>query len=193
MTEEEAKYFTGDWDYSELPNNVCLGDSCWIERKKSFEFFRSEQDPGLVLGDRVRAYTWATFNVEPLGMIEVGSDSILVGPVFMCSERITVGQRVIISYNVTIADSDFHPIDPDQRRQDAIATSPLGDPSQRPRIVSQPVAIEDDVWIGIGAIILKGVTIGRCARVAGGAVVTSDVPPGGFVMGNPARLQKETA
>jgi len=189
--ESDIGHITGQWDYAELPDNVKIGPDCWIERKDSFASFRSEQDPGLVLGERVRVYTWTTFNVEPTGRIEVGSDSVLVGAVFMCNEKITVGQRVVISYNATIADSDFHPIDPDLRRQDAIANTPLGDRSTRPPIVSRAVTIEDDVWIGISAIVLKGVTIGRGARIGAGAVVTSDVPPGASVSGNPARLAVE--
>jgi acetyltransferase-like isoleucine patch superfamily enzyme len=179
---------TGKWDYNELPANVRIGRGCWFERKDSFGRFRSEQNPGLILGDRVRIYTWTTFNVEPSGMIEVGSDSILVGAIFMCSDQITIGENVVISYNVTIADSDFHPTDPDLRKQDAIANSPFGDRSQRPKFISQPVVIEDDVWIGIGAIILKSVRIGRGARIGAGAVITTDVPPGALVAGNPAKV-----
>lgn len=178
---------TGDWDYAQLPNNILIGRECWFERQDSFGAFRSQLNPGLVLGDRVRVFTWTSFNVEPSGFVEVGDDSMLVGPVFMCSDRITVGKRVMISYHVTIADSDFHPIDPDQRKRDAIAISPFGDRSQRPAYPSKPVVIEDDVWIGIGAIILKGVHIGKGARIGAGAVVTSDVPADVEVFGNPAR------
>jgi len=191
----QAKYdigpVTGQWDYSSLPSNTRVGKDCWIERRDSFGSFRSQQNPGLVLGDRVRVYTWTTFNVEPTGRVEIGDDSILVGPVFMCAERITVGRRVVISYQVTIADSDFHPIDPEARKRDAIANSPFGDRSQRPAYLSRPVVIEDEVWIGIGAMILKGVRIGRGARIGAGAVVTSDVPPGAMVIGNPARVVHE--
>jgi acetyltransferase-like isoleucine patch superfamily enzyme len=106
----------------------------------------------------------------------------------MCAERIIVGLRVIISYHVTIADCDFHPLDPAARRRDALANARGGDASLRPPLVSRPVVIEDDAWIGIGAIVLKGVRIGRGARVAAGAVVTRDVPDGATVAGNPARL-----
>lgn len=55
-------------------------------------------------------------------------------------------------------------------------------------LVSAPVHIERDVWIGAGAIILKGVTIGEKAIVAAGAVVTKDVEPGSIVGGVPARM-----
>jgi acetyltransferase-like isoleucine patch superfamily enzyme len=135
----------------------------------------------------VQIYTWSTFNIETTGSIEIGDDSILVGPVFMCASRIQLGRRVILSYSVTIADSDFHPLDPAERRLDAIANAPFGDRSRRPNIITQPVIIGDDVWVGIGAIILKGVTIGQGARIGAGAVVSRDVPAGTEVEGNPAR------
>ena len=178
---------SGKWDYRSLPGNVRLGADCYLERKESFSRFRSRQEPGLVLGDWVRVYNWTAFNVEPSGRVEVGDETILVGAVFMCAECITVGKRVIISYNVTIADCDFHPLDPELRRQDAVANAPSGDRRQRPSLVTRPVIIDDDAWVGIGALVLKGVRIGRGARVGAGAVVAADVPDGVEVAGNPAR------
>jgi acetyltransferase-like isoleucine patch superfamily enzyme len=184
----DERDITGEWDYSSLPANVYVGEDCWIERRDSFARFRSTQDPGLVLGDRVRIYTWTTFNVEASGYVEIGDDSTIVGGIFMCAERIIIGRNVIISYHVTIADSDFHPADPELRIQDAVANSPQGDRANRPPVLSRPVIIEDGVWIGIGAIILKGTRIGRGARIEAGAVVTRDVPAGCTVAGNPAHL-----
>jgi carbonic anhydrase/acetyltransferase-like protein (isoleucine patch superfamily) len=179
-------FITGDWDYSTLPKNVRVGDGCFIEREASFELYRSKREVGLVLGDRVTVYTWTTFNVEPSGMVEVGDDSVLVGAVFMCANRIQIGRRAVVSYGVTIADSDFHPHDPDSRRADARANAPEGDKTARPAIDSAPVVIGDDARIGVGAIILKGVTVGAGAEVFAGAVVTGDVPDGASVRGNPA-------
>jgi acetyltransferase-like isoleucine patch superfamily enzyme len=184
----DLKQITGEWDYGSLPANVKVGPGCFIERKESFRRFRSARDPGVSLGAGVIVYTWAEFSVEPGGQIVVGDRSILVGPVFMCAERISVGEGVVISYQVTISDCDFHPLDPVSRRKDAIASAPGGDPALRPPLVSRPVVIEDNVWIGIGATVLKGVRIGRGARVAAGAVVTRDVPAAASVAGNPARI-----
>src|SRR5689334_1280038 len=132
----EFSDLTGDWDYSLLPPNVVLGNDCFLERRASFERFRSGQQPGLVLGNRVRIATWCAFNVEPTGKVVIGDDTTLTGAVLMCADEITVGSRVIVSYNVTIADCDFHPRDPELRLKDAMANAPGGDRSLRPPLVT---------------------------------------------------------
>jgi acetyltransferase-like isoleucine patch superfamily enzyme len=58
-------------------------------------------------------------------------------------------------------------------------------------ITAEGIAIEDDVWIGAGAIVTDGVRIGQGAVVAAGAVVTEDVPPHTVVAGVPARVVRE--
>ena len=188
---EELKAITGQWDYSSLPANVQIGRDCFLERKDSFKRFRSAREPGLVLGDHVTVYTWTEFNIEPGGQLVVGDDSILVGAVFMCAQSIEIGKRVVVSYNVTIADSDFHPRDPELRRLDAISNAPEGDRQTRPNVLAKPVVIEDEVHIGIGAILLKGIRIGRAARIAAGAVVAHDVPAGALIAGNPGHIVEE--
>lgn len=178
---------TGDWDHRTLPPNIVVGDGCFLERRESFDRFRSRRTPGLVFGDRVTVYTWAGFGVEEGGLLEIGADSVLVGPQFMCGEHIRLGERVVVSYNTTIVDCDWHPLTVEERRDDALAVIPGGDVSKRPPIETKPVSIGDDVRIGIGATILKGVTIGAGATVGAGSVVTGDVLAGATVIGNPAR------
>ena len=81
-----------------------------------------------------------------------------------------IGNRVLIAAHVTITTRE-HPI-------------------ELPRwgvTKDAPVVIEDDVWIGAGAVVLPGVTIGRGAVVAAGAVVTTSVEPFTVVAGVPAR------
>ena len=93
-----------------------------------------------------------------------------------------------MGWNATIADSDFHPISPAQRIADAIACSPLGNGRARPPIAVKPVVIEDNVWIGPNATILKGVRLGAGSFIEPGALVTRDVPPHARVLGNPAQI-----
>lgn len=52
------------------------------------------------------------------------------------------------------------------------------------------IVVEDDVWIGIGVVVLPGVRIGKCSIVGAGSIVTKDVPPYSVVVGNPARVIK---
>jgi acetyltransferase-like isoleucine patch superfamily enzyme len=182
---------TGSWDYSTLPDNIRIGKECFLERRDAFSRFRSRRRPGLVLGERVQVLTWTTFNVEPSGVVAVGDDTLLAGAVFMCADSIRIGERCVVSYNVIIADCDFHPIDVEARRRDAIAVSPTGDRFDRPRLLAQPVIIGEDVRIGTGAIILKGVHIGDRATVAPGTVLACAMPSDSLAVGNPAVITEK--
>ena len=64
-------------DYAAPPANIRIGKNCFLE-PSALARFRSRRDPGLVLGDRVRAHTWTPFSIEPEGMVEIGDDSVLV-------------------------------------------------------------------------------------------------------------------
>ena len=65
------------------------------------------------------------------------------------------------------------------------------DPANRSATISKPIVIEDGVWIGIGATVLQGVTIGKNSIVGANSVVTRDVPPNTVVAGNPAKFVKK--
>jgi acetyltransferase-like isoleucine patch superfamily enzyme len=81
-----------------------------------------------------------------------------------------------VGANTTIVDTDFHPLDPTERRL-------------RPaEAKTAPIFIEDDVFIGMNCLILKGVRLGQGSVVGAGSVVTKDVPPGSIVAGNPAQV-----
>ena len=103
----------------------------------------------------------------------------------LCDLRIArsihIGEHCLIAGGVTIADYDGHPLDAASRRRGG--TAPLAE--------IRPVHIGDDVWIGHGATILKGVTVGDRAVIGTGAVVTRDVPSDCVVVGNPARPVKD--
>ena len=65
---------------------------------------------------------------------------------------------------------------------------PLDAVARRGTETARPIVIGDDVWIGGGAIVLAGVTIGHRSVIGAGSVVTKDVPPDVVVVGNPAKI-----
>ena len=181
-----------DWWQKPIPEGIVWGDGNYIETAQIFRFFRSRHRPGLVLGSNVSCYAGCSFSIGENGTCTVGDYTLLNGALIMAEERIEIGSYCIISWNVGIADSDFHPIDPVQRRVDAMALSPFAENRPpRPPIRTAPVIIKDNVWIGMGAVILKGVTIGENSIIAAGAIVTKDVPPNVVVAGNPAQVVKQ--
>jgi acetyltransferase-like isoleucine patch superfamily enzyme len=108
--------------------------------------------------------------------IDIGARFVMTGGTICAAERITIGNRVAVGANTTIADTDFHPLDPAAR-------------SERPNVgETAPVSIGDDVFIGANCFILKGITIGSGSVVGAGSIVTHDVPPGTIAAGNPARV-----
>ncbi|MFV0563951.1 DapH/DapD/GlmU-related protein [Malaciobacter mytili] len=94
------------------------------------------------------------------------------------TEMIKLGNNVLIASKVYITDHDHG-----DTSLDSLKMNPINRP-----IVSKPVMIEDDVWIGEGAMVLKGVTIGKNSVVAAGAVVTKSIPPFSIVGGVPAKI-----
>lgn len=91
-----------------------------------------------------------------------------------------IGNDVLIANRVTLVAYDGHPMDAELRRR--------GVPAEAAS--SRPIFIDDDVWICQGAMIMKGVQVGRGSIVAADAVVVKDVPPYSVVAGNPARVVK---
>jgi acetyltransferase-like isoleucine patch superfamily enzyme len=126
----------------------------------------------LSIGDR--AHVWPDVKISMVGKpgaparVEIGPQSSIGDrtQIHACN-LVRIGARVMISWDVTLLENNYH------------ADS------------KGPIVVEDDVWIGCRAIILSGVTVGRGAVVAAGAVVTRDVAPHTLVGGNPAKVLRE--
>jgi len=175
------------WDQGSLPENVRAGVGTAIIGDLAFKRFYAKLPEALVIGEGC-TMELVHFDVGPKGRMVVGNYCYFTNAVLLCEDRVEIGNYVVIGWNTTIADSDFHPIEPAKRMADAIACSPLGKGQPRPPIATQPVIIEDNVWIGPQVTILKGVRIGHGAWIEPGSVITRDVPPMSRMMGNPARL-----
>ncbi|MDP8901374.1 MAG: acyltransferase [Actinomycetota bacterium] len=177
---------TGRWVDGELASNVQLGAGTLVKGDFAFKRFHSTKAVGLVIGEHC-TMDGVQFAVGSEATVSIGDYSYFTNAVLLAELELRIGSYVMIGWNTTLADSDFHPIAPAQRLEDAIACSPLAD-RPRPPVVRRPVIIEDDVWIGPSATILKGVTVGEGAIVQPGSVLTEDVAPEAVVMGNPARV-----
>jgi len=177
---------SGCWTDGALPSNARAGPGTVISGRFAFKRFLAELPDALVIGAGC-TMEGVQFAVGPRGRLYIGDCCYFTSTVLLCELEVRIGSCVMIGWNTVIADSDFHPLAPALRIQDALACSPLGAGRQRPPIECRPVVIEDDVWIGPACTILKGVHIGRGAIIEPGAVIVRDVPAGARMAGNPAR------
>jgi maltose O-acetyltransferase len=150
-----------------LPASGSRGGRWWREAR------RFTARPLLAsMGHEVNIECGAIF---PVGVVRLGDRSGL-GIASHMKGPVTIGSDVMMGPEVVIFTTDhaFEDTNRPMREQGMSAT--------------RPVIIEDDVWIGQRAMILPGVSVGRGAVIAAGAVVTKDVPPNSMVGGNPAKV-----
>jgi len=97
----------------------------------------------------------------------------------ICSaQSVTIGEGTLLGANVVIADTDFHPIVPEGRRY------------SHADVAVAPVTIQENVFIGMNSLILKGVVIGANSVIGAGSVVTKSIPANVIAAGNPCRVLK---
>lgn len=157
----------------------------WIEREvrpSRFAAYGSDtvihppltvSDPARVaVGDRTFVLAGATLMLGARGRVRIGSGTYLGRDLTVISDaEVVIGDDVMGSDRLLIADVEYGPA-----------------PGGRVLLPPRPVRIEDGVFLGTGAMILPGVTVGARSLVAAGAVVTEDVPAGAVAAGNPARI-----
>jgi acetyltransferase-like isoleucine patch superfamily enzyme len=170
-----------------LPPNVIVGENSRITGGKAFVRFFATLEQALVIGNHC-TLDGVSFAMGENGKLVIGNHCYFTGVVLLVEREVVIGNRVWLGWNVTVGDTDFHPTDPASRIDDAIACSNISDGRPRPPIVTRAVVIEDDVWMGPGATVLKGVRIGAGSFIEPGSLVTKDIPPRSRVMGNPARV-----
>lgn len=121
--------------------------------------------------NQVRLAVWGA--APGLGRITIGDYSVINPGVRISSGcRVSIGRNALFASNVCITDTDWH------GHYDRVFTHGG----------YAPVTIEDNVWLGEGVIVCKGVTIGKNSIVGAGAVVVQDVPANSIAVGNPARV-----
>jgi acetyltransferase-like isoleucine patch superfamily enzyme len=124
------------------------------------------------------------------GRIEIGSWCYIgEGSRIWSGASVKIGDRVLIAHSVNVFDNLTHPINPQERHRQIQAIFMRGHPRDI-ELDDRPVTIEEDVWIGAGSFVMRGVHVGARAIVAAGSVVTKDVAADATVAGNPAEVIK---
>lgn len=112
----------------------------------------------------------------PGARLQIGNQVGISGTSLVCEKSITIGNRVRIGANSIVIDTDFHSLSAEVRSQD---------PNES---IKRPVIIDDDVFIGMNCIVLKGTTIGKGSVIGAGSVVSGNIPENSLAVGNPAKV-----
>lgn len=118
--------------------------------------------------------------LRPGAEIVIGQDTGMSGGSICAASSIRIGAGCLFGANVTLADTDFHALNPVNRRYNR-------NPDE---VAVSPIVIEDNVFIGADVFVLKGVTIGKNSVIGAGSVVTRDIPENSIAAGNPAKVIK---
>jgi acetyltransferase-like isoleucine patch superfamily enzyme len=108
--------------------------------------------------------------------LRIGEHFAMTGGSICCAEKITIGNYVSIGANTVLTDTDFHPIPLNERKINPSAGK------------TAPIVVEDDVFVGMNCLVLKGITIGKGSVIGAGSVVTKNIPRNCIAAGIPARV-----
>lgn len=170
-----APTIPGDWWPDPLPENIVVGERCYLYSSFAFLHYRSTRPIGVRIGDDTGVYEGTVFDLGPEGEVTIGKLSTIVAPTFSTNGSVTIGDYAFISNDVFFADVGA-PVPPDA------GVSPDATPK------GSRVTVGDNVWIGARVVLLDGAELGEGAIVGAGSVVDFSVPPYAVVAGNPARI-----
>lgn len=130
--------------------------------------------------------------LEPQGRMRIGSFVYVGdGAIVSAQSEVTIGEATLLAHGVMVFDNNSHPINPHAREIQFRRMVGVKDRYTPIVVDAAPVRIGRRCWIGMNAMVMKGVSIGDDTIVAAGSVVTADLPSGVVAAGNPARVLRE--
>ena len=161
--------------------NIRIGKSCKFQGK--VKFYRL-QDSTITIGNNCIFNSQSTSNLSGLfspciistakkgARITIGNNCGFSGTRIRAGADITIGNNVRCGANTYIASTDAHSDDYRAGKD-------------------RPIVLEDNVWLGLNVVVLKGVHIGKNSLIGANSVVTKDIPANVIAVGNPCRVIKE--
>jgi len=156
------KIFGGIDIHFDKTSKVSIGDNVQFRSATKYNF--------------VGIYKRASIAVDRNAELCIGDNTGFSGTSIFVANKVIIGKYCNFGGNTALWDTDFHPLDHEARRV-----------HNRSMILTAPIIIGDDVFIGANTIILKGITIGNRAIIGAGSVVTKNIPDDEIWAGNPAK------
>jgi acetyltransferase-like isoleucine patch superfamily enzyme len=180
-----------DWYPGVFPANISSGDMVYFDTSYSFTSFNSIQQDSFKIGYASGNYGRSNFVTGINGKIKIGQFTVLEACTIIANNSVSIGDNCMFSWGSVITDSWLD----NETYEIEIRRNILKEASQSKNrnfnhTTSSSVIIENNVWVGFGAIILPGVRLGQGCVVAAKTIISSDVPPYAVVAGSPARIIK---
>jgi acetyltransferase-like isoleucine patch superfamily enzyme len=160
-----------DWYPAVVPENVQIDATAYVGSSYSFVRCRSEQPVCVEIGRGASLCDATSLDIGPHGIVRLGEYALVNGARIICDAAIEIGSYSLVSWDVVLMDT---------YRGAAVGAADV-----------HPIRIGRNSWVGFGACVLPGVTIGDGSIVASRSVVAADVPAYVVVAGNPARVVRD--
>jgi acetyltransferase-like isoleucine patch superfamily enzyme len=162
--------------------------------------FRKPPGSNIIIGNNVRMLSSFSSNLHGLNRkcmistlnkvasINIGNDVGLSGAIIASANAVKIGDRVMVGANTTISDTDSHAINYQYRHPEffGLASKKFVEP-----VKTKEIIIENDVFIGMHCLILKGAHIGKGSVIGAGSIVTGYIPSNVIAVGQPAKVIKK--
>ena len=182
VTVDGGRVIEGDWYPGRIPEGARIDETAYVGSSYSFARYRSEQPVGVEIARGASLCDASSVDVGPHGVVRLGEYALVTAARIVCDCLIEIGDYALVSWDVVLMDSYRVPLDPAERRR-AVASGRSADAA-----LARPIRLGRNSWVGFGACVLPGVTIGEGSIVAARSVVAQDVPAYVVVAGNPARI-----